>query len=147
MDGLPESALALAAQQAKGEGHEAATPEQGPWLFTLDFPSFFPVMTHAKNRRVGRQARRPAPRRQCRCPFLPFALPSSHLLSTPCRSLREEMYRANISRASAGDIDNTPLIERVLTLRQEKAALLGYANFAEVSMASKVRFLRVSGVV
>jgi oligopeptidase A len=57
------------------------------------------------------------------------------------------MYRANIGRASAGDIDNTPLIERVLTLRQEKAALLGYANFAEVSMASKVRFLRVARVV
>lgn len=50
MEGLPESALALAAQQAAKEGHEGATPEAGPWLLTLDFPSFFPVMTHAKNR-------------------------------------------------------------------------------------------------
>ncbi len=52
VEGLPESALALAAQQAAKEGHEGATPEAGPWLFTLDFPSFFPVMTHAKNRCV-----------------------------------------------------------------------------------------------
>lgn len=44
------AALALAAQQASKEGHEGATPEEGPWLFTLDFPSYMPVMTHAKNR-------------------------------------------------------------------------------------------------
>lgn len=46
----PPAALALAAQQAIKEGHEGATPESGPWLFTLDMPSYFPVMTHAKNR-------------------------------------------------------------------------------------------------
>ena len=50
IDGLPKSALELAAQQAKAEGEEDATPEKGPWLFTLDFPSFFPVITHSKNR-------------------------------------------------------------------------------------------------
>ncbi len=43
VDGLPESALGLAAQAAAKEGHAGATPEQGPWLFTLDFPSYFPV--------------------------------------------------------------------------------------------------------
>ena len=48
--GLPESALELAAQLAKDDGHEGATPEAGPWLFGLDFPSYFPVMTHAKDR-------------------------------------------------------------------------------------------------
>ena len=48
--GLPESALELAAQAARAEGHEDATPEAGPWSFGLDFPSYFPVMTHAKNR-------------------------------------------------------------------------------------------------
>ena len=56
-----------------------------------------------------------------------------------CRALREEMYRANITRASSGEKDNSPIIEKVLTLKQEKAKLLGYASFAEVSMASKVR--------
>jgi Zn-dependent oligopeptidase len=45
---------------------------------------------------------------------------------------------AYLTRASSGDIDNTPVIERILELRQQKAKLLGYANFAEVSMASKV---------
>ena len=44
------AALALAAQIAVKEGHEGATPEAGPWIVTLDFPSYFPVMTHAKNR-------------------------------------------------------------------------------------------------
>ncbi|GAB4814977.1 hypothetical protein N2152v2_002023 [Parachlorella kessleri] len=107
VEGLPESALALAAQQAsKEEGHEGATAADGPWLVTLDFPSYFPVMTHAKN-----------------------------------RPLREEMYRANITRASSGDINNTPIIDRVLELRGEKARLLGYANHAEVSMASKMATL------
>ncbi len=84
--------------------------------------------------------------------------------------------RQSITRASAGDIDNTPIIEKVqcqpphlhttacfhavppsfslvatppgpchlepsqvLALRQEKAELLGFKNFADVSMASKVR--------
>lgn len=50
VEGLPASALGLAAQQARGEGHENATAEDGPWLFTLDFPSYFPVLSHAKNR-------------------------------------------------------------------------------------------------
>ena len=50
VEGLPASALGLAAQQAKSEGHDDATPEDGPWLITLDFPSYFPVMSHAKNR-------------------------------------------------------------------------------------------------
>jgi oligopeptidase A len=57
-----------------------------------------------------------------------------------CRALREEMYRANITRASSGEKDNSPIIEKVLSLKQEKAHLLGYDNFAEVSMASKVSF-------
>ncbi len=50
------------------------------------------------------------------------------------------MYRANITRASSGEKDNSPIIEKVLSLKQEKAHLLGYDNFAEVSMASKVSF-------
>ena len=55
-----------------------------------------------------------------------------------CRPLREELYRAYVTRASSGDTDNTPLIERTLALRQEQAELLGYPNYAEVSLASKV---------
>jgi oligopeptidase A len=53
------------------------------------------------------------------------------------------VYRAYLARASEfsttegkadGKGDNAPLIERILSLRREKAQLLGYANFAEVSM-------------
>lgn len=38
--GLPPSALARAAQEARGEGHRNATAEAGPWLFTLDVSSY-----------------------------------------------------------------------------------------------------------
>jgi oligopeptidase A len=43
-----------------------------------------------------------------------------------------------VTVASEGESDNEPVIEKILTLRQEKARLLGYPNHAEVSMASKV---------
>lgn len=48
------------------------------------------------------------------------------------RELREEVYRAYITRASSGSVDNTPNIEEILKLRLEKAKLLGYNNYAEV---------------
>lgn len=48
------------------------------------------------------------------------------------RSLREEVYRAYVSRASSGDLDNSEIINQTLKLRLEKAKLLGYSNFAEV---------------
>lgn len=101
--GLPKSALALASQTAKDKGHPDATAEDGPWVFTLDIPSYLPVMLHAKN-----------------------------------RSLREELYKTYLTRASSGDIDNTPVIERILVLRKEMANLLGYACYADVSLASKM---------
>ncbi|MBO1059094.1 MAG: M3 family peptidase, partial [Dolichospermum sp. JUN01] len=39
IDGLPSSLLSLAAQFARANGAEKATPEDGPWHITLDFPS------------------------------------------------------------------------------------------------------------
>ncbi|KAK4408433.1 Organellar oligopeptidase A, chloroplastic/mitochondrial [Sesamum angolense] len=54
------------------------------------------------------------------------------------RSLREEVYRAYVSRASNGPLNNTPIIERILELRLEKAKLLGHSNYAEVSMETKM---------
>ncbi|WP_250124065.1 M3 family metallopeptidase [Chroococcidiopsis sp. CCMEE 29] len=54
------------------------------------------------------------------------------------RDLREKLYKAYISRASSGELDNAPLLERILQLRQEKAQLLGFSNFAELSLASKM---------
>ena len=57
------------------------------------------------------------------------------------RALRETLYRANATRASEfgnPDWDNTGLIASILTLRKEDAALLGYENFAEVSLVPKM---------
>lgn len=48
------------------------------------------------------------------------------------RALREEVYRAYLTRASSGDLDNTNIISQILKLRLEKAKLLGYKNYAEV---------------
>jgi oligopeptidase A len=54
------------------------------------------------------------------------------------RDLRESVYKAQVARASSGELDNGPLIERILSLRGEQARRLGYANWAEVSLASKM---------
>ncbi len=57
------------------------------------------------------------------------------------RELREKMYIAYSQRASEfgkADWDNTPLITQILKLREEEAKLLGYANYAELSLASKM---------
>ncbi|XQQ07919.1 MAG: M3 family metallopeptidase [Leptolyngbya sp. IPPAS B-1204] len=55
-----------------------------------------------------------------------------------CRDLREKLYRVFVSRASSGEWNNSPLIERILELRQEQAKLLGYQSYAEVSLAAKM---------
>ncbi len=99
--GLPESAKAAAAQLA--QQHDLAG-----WLFTLDIPSYLPVMTYADN-----------------------------------REWREEMYRAYVTRASelgpnAGEFDNTQIITDTLALRTELAHLLGFGNYSERSIATKM---------
>lgn len=103
IEGLPATSLGMAAQAAVSKGHENATAENGPWVITLDAPSYIAVMQHARN-----------------------------------RSLREEVYRAYVTRASSGDLDNTSIIDQTLKLRLEKANLLNYKNYAEVSMATKM---------
>ena len=58
------------------------------------------------------------------------------------RQLREQIYRANATKASElgakPEWDNSSLIEQLLALREEEAGLLGYSNFAEVSLVSKM---------
>ncbi len=103
VDGLPPSALGLMAQTAKTEGNEDATLENGPWVVTLDYPSYIPFMKYATN-----------------------------------RELREQLYKAFVSRASSGEYDNRGNIDRILELRKEKANILGFANFAELSLARKM---------
>lgn len=54
------------------------------------------------------------------------------------RALREQVYRAFITRASSGEFDNSQLCGAILKLRRELAELLGYDNYAEVSLAEKM---------
>jgi oligopeptidase A len=57
------------------------------------------------------------------------------------RNLREKMYRAYGTRASEfgkPEWDNTPLMDEIIKLRGEEASLLGFANYGELSLASKM---------
>ena len=78
------------------------------YLINLEFPSYFPVMTYADDGK-----------------------------------LREEVYIAYATRASeqgphAGQWDNSALLVETLDLRQQMAQLLGFANYAELSLATKM---------
>ncbi len=101
--GLPDDAI----QAAKTAAEKAGV---AGWRFSLQAPSYGPVMQYADN-----------------------------------RELRARMYRAYATRAaeftdgtSKPEWDNTPLIARMLELRQEDAQMLGFNNFAEVSLAPKM---------
>ncbi|MBU3847748.1 MAG: M3 family metallopeptidase [Candidatus Acinetobacter avistercoris] len=58
------------------------------------------------------------------------------------RALREELFKAYTTRASdqsaQPEFDNTPVMEEILSLRQEMSTLLGFDNFSEYSLASKM---------
>ncbi|MDO9365050.1 MAG: M3 family metallopeptidase [Methylotenera sp.] len=57
------------------------------------------------------------------------------------RPLRETLYRAYATRASEfgkPEWDNTPIIAQILKLRLEAAQLLGFNNYAELSIATKM---------
>ncbi len=111
VEGLPDSLRAQLAQAATTAGDENATAENGPWLLGLDMPRYAPFLQYSRR-----------------------------------RDLRERAYKAHVSRASGedpatsgvGDRGNWPVIERILELRRQQAARLGYANWAEVSLASKM---------
>ncbi|MBD3738449.1 MAG: oligopeptidase A [Pseudomonas balearica] len=99
--GLPDSAKGQMKQAAEAKGLDG-------WLITLEFPSYYAVMTYADD-----------------------------------RALRQEVYTAYSTRASdqgpnAGQFDNGPVMEEILDLRQELAKLLGYASYAELSLATKM---------
>ena len=64
--------------------------------------------------------------------YLPFLTHANN------RSVRETAYRAHVGRASSGEHDNRGLIEEILSLRGQQATRLGYAHWADVSLASKM---------
>ena len=100
-------------------GREGANAEDGPWMFTLDAPSYMAVRMHAEKPRAPREG---------------------------VRARASDEAPPGFADAAEGEDgkkkgDNAPLIERILTLRAEKAKLLGFDNFAEVSMAKKMATL------
>lgn len=54
------------------------------------------------------------------------------------RTIRERVYRAYHKRAAGGKFDNREVINKVLSLRREKAALLGYKNFADLVLEDRM---------
>ena len=86
----------------------AEREDLGGWMLTLEFPSYHPVMTYADD-----------------------------------EDLRRELYEANSTRASdqgpnAHTWDNSAVIEEIMALRHERARLLGFANYADLSLARKM---------
>jgi oligopeptidase A len=111
LKGIPSDALSAARESAKANGKTDV--EKNGWRFTLQFPSYFPIMQYGEN-----------------------------------RALRETLYKANVVRASElsaslgatekPELNNGPVIQEIMTLRQEESELLGYKNFAEVSLVPKM---------
>ncbi|WP_321841681.1 M3 family metallopeptidase [Paraburkholderia bannensis] len=108
-----ESELAGLPEDVIAAAREAAERENKEgYKFTLHFPSYFPVLQYSEN-----------------------------------RAMRETMYRAYVTRASElGPVygggkpewDNTAIVDEQLKLRAEEAKMLGYNNFAEVSLTPKM---------
>ncbi|GHB09890.1 oligopeptidase A [Modicisalibacter luteus] len=101
LDGLPESAMETLKANAEAKDVEG-------YRITLDFPSFYPVVTFAHD-----------------------------------RELRREVYTAFVTRASdqgpnGGEFDNATNIEEILALRHELAQMLGFATYADFSLATKM---------
>jgi oligopeptidase A len=86
----------------------AQAADKAGWSFSLDAPNYQAVLTHAAS-----------------------------------DALRRDFYTAWVTRASdagphAGQWDNTALMAEILALRHEAAHLVGFANFAEYSLATKM---------
>ncbi|MGM0676010.1 oligopeptidase A [Ectothiorhodospira marina] len=101
LKGLPESAMDMLRQNARQRSLEGC-------LITLEFPSYYAIMTFADD-----------------------------------RELRREVYGAYVTRASDEGphdrkFDNSEVMERILALRNEQARLLGYDNYAQLSLATKM---------
>lgn len=94
--GLPESSVAMAADEAASRGLTDS------WVFTLHAASRLPVLQYADS-----------------------------------RGLRKAVYEGYTNLASFGDNSNLPVIKQIVKLRNEKAKLMGFDNFAQM-MTSRV---------
>lgn len=98
LEGLPKGALEAAAQLAAEKGHE------GKWAFSLDYPSYIPAMTYAKN-----------------------------------RDLRKTLFMAFNTKCAKGDeLDNQDIVKQLVTLRHQRAQLLGYESHAHFTLEERM---------
>ncbi len=104
-----ESDLAGLPESARSMAHQSAErADKQGWLFTLDAPSYIAFMTYADH-----------------------------------RDYRRQMYEAYVTRASetgpsGRQFDNGPLMRELLLLRAEAAHLLGFANYAEYALQTRM---------
>ncbi len=101
LEGLPESCIELAAQTAKDVGKEG-------WVFTLEFPSYMPVMQYADNASLREEI------------------------------YGAYVTRASEKGPNAGQFDNSEIMNKILQYRTEKAKLLGFESYAHYSLATKM---------
>lgn len=97
LDGLPQSAIDSAAQDAKARGRE------GTWRFSLQYPSMAPVLQYANSQK-----------------------------------LRKTIWQASAAVGSQGQWNTAPLIGEILALRQQKAEILGYPHFADLTLKRRM---------
>ncbi|TXH91894.1 MAG: oligopeptidase A [Pseudomonas sp.] len=104
-----EAALAGLTDSAREQMAQAAqAKELDGWLITLEFPSYYAVMTYADDRALREE-----------------------VYTAYCT-------RASDQGPNSGQHDNGPVMAEILDLRQELARLLGFAHYSELSLASKM---------
>ncbi|MDO9830921.1 oligopeptidase A [Glaesserella parasuis] len=101
LKGLPESAL-------EGAKLSAQSKEKSGYRFTLEFPSYLPVMTYCENRELRQ------------------------------KMYEAYNTRASDQGPNAGKWDNSAIMAETLELRLELAKLLGFESYAELSLATKM---------
>ena len=101
LTGLPQSAKEAAKALAESQ-------EKSGWLFTLDIPSYLPVMTYCENKALREQM------------------------------YRAFVTRASEIGPNGGEFDNSPVMAELLALRHELSTLLGFDSFADKSLATKM---------
>jgi oligopeptidase A len=111
--GVPADVVHTAREAAKAQHEKDGAPDDaGKYKLSLKMPCYLPVMQFATS-----------------------------------SALRERLYKANATRASElfevegmlrAEFDNSAILRETIALRHEEATLLGYANFAEVSLVPKM---------